>query len=353
MDPKFNVLQQLHRESASINGTLKSSRKLLMDAISSNCCGNNRINSSNNTGMFHTLDKIQSSKIEPKATKLLDTRSTVSEETNARICREDTQKLSTHREDLKMKKLDREEERISQSIQSPKTRMADCRKESDEKSVAQPCSVDHHFDIGVGAGVDLSCKFKHTGNGTIRSDDYDDDGIRPQKQSSLSSAMLSLPMNATSSPLMSSCNDDDDNKHDSILESQIQVGNLNNRKSPVSVEEGRSVADPLTDIEYWQGIVEEEKRKTKNGDSKTTFRHALASIVLARNSIDGNKKKMAFGSNSNSSRSSHDEGFRGGLLWLPSILEGGMNHIGLVDDKETPPTGHHNIPITSLESNII
>ena len=77
--------------------------------------------------------------------------------------------------------------------------------------------------------------------------------------------------------------------------------------------------DPLRDIEFWQRIVEkEETRKNAVGGRSVSFKHTIANLILAKND----------------SRARGEEKFRcDGFLWLPSILEGGLKHTGLIDDE--------------------
>jgi hypothetical protein len=56
--------------------------------------------------------------------------------------------------------------------------------------------------------------------------------------------------------------------------------------------------DPIMDLKPWQEMIEQEEEK----GNKTSFRHALASLIIAKN-----KDRVG------------DEGKRG-LLWLPPLL---------------------------------
>jgi hypothetical protein len=147
-------------------------------------------------------------------------------------------------------------------------------------------------------------------------DDDDDDDIRTDNQSIASSVMLSLPRNTSFSPpfaIMGSNNGDgDDDVTNCIEEYPHQQPNQNVTTEKASVEEVRkNDIDPLADIAYWQTMVEKEESRgktVKTGDF--SIRHALASIVLAKNT---NKKRTE-------NNNYHNDC---GFLWLPSILEGG------------------------------
>mmetsp|Transcript_24986 Transcript_24986/g.68915 ORF Transcript_24986/g.68915 Transcript_24986/m.68915 type:complete len:715 (-) Transcript_24986:204-2348(-) len=175
----------------------------------------------------------------------------------------------------------------------------------------------------------------------INDDDDNDDDAPPQSQSvSSSAAMLSLPMNATSScssARMSLGQEDDDfwdNSHHSIHPHDDDDGggggaswNRPRNLPPLSVE-----PDLLTDLGRWKriggGCPEDpgkvnSKSKSQTGASHPrppSFRQALAGIVLAKNSAAGTTTTTTQGRGA------------GGMLWLPSILEGGTKHIGLFDD---------------------
>jgi hypothetical protein len=63
--------------------------------------------------------------------------------------------------------------------------------------------------------------------------------------------------------------------------------------------------DPVTDLGPWQDMVHQEK--PKDGDTVTSFRHALASLVVAKNQGEQQQQQQ--------------QQPQGGLLWLPSMLE--------------------------------
>ena len=144
----------------------------------------------------------------------------------------------------------------------------------------------------------------------------DDDDVRTENQSISSSVMLSLPRNASFSPpfaIMGSNNGDgDDDATHCTEECPHQQTNQNVSTGKAVVEEvRRNDVDPLADIAYWQKMTEKEESRgktVKTGDF--SIRHALASIVLAKNTNEKRAKNDNY----------HDDC---GFLWLPSILEGG------------------------------
>jgi hypothetical protein len=146
--------------------------------------------------------------------------------------------------------------------------------------------------------------------------DDDDDDVRTENQSISSSVMLSLPRNASFSPpfeIMGNNNGDgDDDVTNCIEEYPHQQPNQNVTTEKAMVEEvRRNDMDPLADIAYWQKMIEKEESRGKTVKTKDfSIRHALASIVLAKNT---NKKRTKNDNYHNDC----------GFLWLPSILEGG------------------------------
>jgi len=130
-----------------------------------------------------------------------------------------------------------------------------------------------------------------------------------QTPSTSSSAVLCLPMNdifASSQFSMKSNRSNQDKSVSSLKHTTLDQSLI--RKM-----------DPLRDIEFWQRIVEkEETRKNVVGGRSVSFKHAIANLILAKND----------------SRARGKEKFRcDGFLWLPSILEGGLKHTGLIDDE--------------------
>jgi hypothetical protein len=91
--------------------------------------------------------------------------------------------------------------------------------------------------------------------------------------------------------------------------------------------------DPLRDLGFWQTIVnkEESRNTSKNsavgGTPIRSFKLTLASLVLAKNFARGSN------SNNNTTTRKNDRISNDGFLWLPSILEGGLGHTGLLDDS--------------------
>ena len=81
------------------------------------------------------------------------------------------------------------------------------------------------------------------------------------------------------------------------------------------VESCISEIDPMTDIRYWKKIIEKEGNKNGMGEGQYSFHHAIAGVIVKKNANE--KRAENNGDHSNQ-----------GFLWLPSILEGGMD-IGL------------------------
>jgi len=155
-----------------------------------------------------------------------------------------------------------------------------------------------------------------------------------QTPSTSSSAVLSLPMMTTMNHHLfdgssqfsaEGCSRSQNNHDDEALmirdtETTERITETTRRK--------KAADDPLRDLGFWQNIVKkEESRNSKNG--ARSFKHTLASLVLAKNSAHGNSNDTTSSSTTRKNHHSSNDGF----LWLPSILEGGLGHTGLLDDS--------------------
>jgi hypothetical protein len=146
-----------------------------------------------------------------------------------------------------------------------------------------------------------------------------DENISPsQTPSTSSSAMLSLPMNhlfVSSQPSFDGSISPQ--KREGISQNHqisIRAPVRNDSDAPADTSKLKK-PDPLRDIEFWQQMVEKEEAGSKKNGSKS-FKHTVASLVVAKNPSGGGS----------SNHRNH------GFLWLPSILEGGLAHTGLLEE---------------------
>eukprot|EP00536_Pseudo-nitzschia_multiseries_P000685 jgi/Psemu1/282506/fgenesh1_pg.8_\ len=334
LDPKSIIFRCLHGTSIGAARASKARNKAQavrsLDTNSSTRTynGNNGNNGNNGkwTASLHMPDKLDAT-----ATKPVETRSsaTIKEEPNRSNVRNQTQQLTTQGEDSNAKQPDRAGQGIAKRrrSESPPIRSKFEHNHNDQKE-SQKLSVNH-------TGIILRNLDKND-------DDYYDYDDRPESPSVSSSAMLSLPMNASCSSAFLSpsdgdgdgdCWDTDCNNHDAARNSTET-----SRKSPASVERDD---DPLIDSDCWTRIRDREQQgeSNKSGGGPPTFRHALASIVLAKNSAEAKGQRSGNGNGSGRYRDDGGCNHAGGMLWLPSILEGGTNRIGLLFDGSRGPTG--------------
>ncbi len=139
-----------------------------------------------------------------------------------------------------------------------------------------------------------------------------------QTPSTASSALLSLPMNYHLFGSQQTLGESRGNRIRSQKEQNYALVKTDTIDKPVGSAENtkRGNGDPMRDIRFWQRIADQEERKNRNSNTAHSFKHTVASLVLAKNCKDC--------SNINDV---HD-----GFLWLPSFLEGGLNNIGLLEE---------------------
>jgi len=146
-----------------------------------------------------------------------------------------------------------------------------------------------------------------------------DENLSPsQTPSTSSSAMLSLPMNhlfVSSQPSFDGSisprkREGISQNHQNSIQAPVRSGS-----DTLADTSERKKPDPLRDIEFWQQMVEKEETGSKKNGPKS-FKHTIASLIVAKNPSGG-------GSNHHRSH---------GFLWLPSILEGGLAHTGLLEE---------------------
>ena len=138
-----------------------------------------------------------------------------------------------------------------------------------------------------------------------------------QTPSTAPSAMLSLPTNYPFTGLTLPSFEDSQRSNRKLNDSNFSRLNTTPSNGGFVSNITKRKEDPLRDIGFWQRILEREETKMKNKSHSKSFKHTIASLVLAKNST------------SCDNRANRDsEGF----LWLPSILEGGLANTGFFEE---------------------
>ena len=138
-----------------------------------------------------------------------------------------------------------------------------------------------------------------------------------QTPSTAPSAMLSLPTNYPFTGLTLPSFEDSQRSNRKLNDSNFSRLNTTPSNGGFVSNITKRKEDPLRDIGFWQRILEREETKMKNKSHSKSFKHTIASLVLAKNST------------SFDNRANRDsEGF----LWLPSILEGGLANTGFFEE---------------------
>eukprot|EP00533_Pseudo-nitzschia_delicatissima_P007936 CAMPEP_0116110498 /NCGR_PEP_ID=MMETSP0327-20121206/17940_1 /TAXON_ID=44447 /ORGANISM="Pseudo-nitzschia delicatissima, Strain B596" /LENGTH=662 /DNA_ID=CAMNT_0003603659 /DNA_START=44 /DNA_END=2032 /DNA_ORIENTATION=- len=232
------------------------------------------------------------------------------ETANTRLSSNQLQLLSTQQEDIN--------EQTSSSPKISETRKKRTMNEG-ECSLNQSTRAKKRTDTGT------DFRSKNTTNhqpGQHFTQQYtnDENASPSQTPSTSSSALLSLPMNyhlfGSSQPSFDGSRSGNGNDQQQMNNSLCNADDTDKFYGPVE-NTRRENEDPLRDIGFWQRIVEREETKSKNNSVQRSFKHTIASLILAKNSRwDCNSSK-------------HDND---GFLWLPSILEGGLGNTGLFEE---------------------
>jgi len=115
-------------------------------------------------------------------------------------------------------------------------------------------------------------------------------------------------------------------------------GSIEAGEPPVTTAKNGKKADdedPVRDAGFWKRLVDVEDAKA--GGNSSTFKHALASLVLAKNPDAATNVCSATKAGDKNTGS-------GDFLWLPVLLEGGLNRTGLFERNDETVDGNNGDP---------